>query len=234
MKKSEFFSTLAFLFSLVLLLGTTSGYAAEYSPAQLTKLTEKWAHQELHTAQATNIQLQVIPLDNRIGIKHCSQPLQFSLPQGSSQRQNTVLILCPDESQWQLYAQLRITEMITALIVKQNIAAGNQLTASMLHTEERDRRFVRGNVATDIQQIIGAKSRRAMSAGQIVTMQDLCLVCKGDVVTISVDNAGLNVSVTGIAQTDGTLGDTITVLNRQSNRTIIAEVIAVNQVQVKF
>ncbi|SEH99977.1 flagella basal body P-ring formation protein FlgA [Rheinheimera pacifica] len=207
---------------------------SSYSPAQLTEQASAWLEQELAVTPGGSIQVQASPLDDRIGYKHCNEPLQFSLSQPLTQRQNTIQIRCGAEQSWQLYLPVRIEEIVQTVILTQNISSGSLLTADMLDIANRERRFLRGSLVSDPRQIIGAKTRRAMSIGQIITLQDLCLVCKGDVVTISVSNNGLNVAATGIAQSDGSLGDVISVLNRQSKRAITAEVIAVNQVSIKF
>lgn len=205
-----------------------------YSAAQLTQQASLWLQQELAVTPEGSTQVQVSPLDDRIGNKHCQEPLQFSLSQALTQRQNTIQIRCNAVQSWQLYVPVRIEEIVQTVILTQNIATGSLITADMLDTASRERRFLRGSLVSDTRQIIGAKTRRAMSIGQIITLQDLCLVCKGDVVTISVSNSGLNVAATGIAQSDGSLGDVISVLNRQSKRAVTAEVIAVNQVSIKF
>ena len=156
------------------------------------------------------------------------------MSQPVTQRQNTVQIRCSANDSWQLYLPVRIDEVVQTIILQQNIATGSLITADMLVSEQRQRRFIRGNLVSEPSAVIGARAKRAMSIGQILTLQDLCLVCKGDVVTITANDNGLNVAATGIAQADGTLGDTISVKNQQSGRNVSAQVIAVNQVKVKF
>jgi flagellar basal body P-ring formation protein FlgA len=232
MKKYEnlFKQTLTAL-CLLLNVGLTV-QAASYSAADLTQAAGQWLQQQL--PDNDNLQTDVSALDSRIGDKHCSQPLEFSLSQPLTQRQNTVQIRCNTSDSWQLYVPVRIDEIVQAVIMQQNIAAGSLITADMLITEQRERRFVRGTLVSDASTVLGARSKRSLSMGQILTLQDLCLVCKGDIVTISVSDNGLSVAATGIAQADGSLGDTISVLNQQSKRAISAQVIAVNLVQVKF
>jgi flagellar basal body P-ring formation protein FlgA len=205
-----------------------------YSPAQLTTAAEQWLQQQIPAVEHTDMQIVVNALDNRIGIKFCDAPLEFSLSQAITQRQNTIQIHCAAQDSWQLYVPVRIDEIVHAVILQQNIAAGSLITAEMLTTDQRERRFVRGSLVADVSSVLGARSKRALSMGQILTFQDLCLVCKGDVVTISVNENGLSVAATGIAQSDGSLGDTISVLNQQSKRAIIAQVVAVNQVRIKI
>jgi flagellar basal body P-ring formation protein FlgA len=216
----------------ILLNADLAAQPASYSAADLTRAAEHWLLQQL--PDNDHLQVDVSALDSRIGDKNCAQPLEFSLSQPLTQRQNTVQIRCNDADSWQLYVPVRIDEIVQAVVLQQNIAAGSLITADMLITAQRERRFLRGNLVSDATTILGARSKRALSMGQILTLQDLCLVCKGDVVTISVSDNGLSVAASGIAQADGSLGDTISVLNQQSRRAISAQVIAVNLVKVKF
>ena len=204
-----------------------------YTPGQLTELAATWLEQQVKE-RLGELQINITPLDNRIGDKLCSTLPQLSLSQDITQRQNTIQLRCNSEPGWLLYVPVRIDEIVRTVVMTQNITTGTLISADMLTTDNRERRFVRGSLVSDESLIIGAKSKKSLSLGQIVTLQDLCLVCKGDVVTISVSDNGLQVAATGIAQSDGSLGDTISVLNRQSKRAIIAEVTAVNRVSVKF
>ena len=204
-----------------------------YSPQQLTELAEQWLQQQLAVDNSQR-QLDINALDSRIGNKTCLQAPEFQLSQPASQRQNTVVIRCNDNPGWQLYLPVRIDEIVQTLILRQNIASDSILTANMLESTSRQRRFIRGNLVLDASSVIGAKTKRALSMGQILTFQDLCLVCKGDVVTIAVNDNGIAVSVSGIATEDGSLGDVIPVQNRQSKRTIRAEVVGVNRVEIRF
>lgn len=216
----------------LLLSSSLAAQDANYSAAELTTAASAWLQQQL--GGNDSLKIDISALDNRIGDKQCAQPLSFGLSQPLSQRQNTVQIRCDDSNSWQLYMPVRIDEIVQAVVLQQNIAAGSLITADMLITEQRERRFLRGALVSDAKAVLGARSKRSLSMGQILTLQDLCLVCKGDIVTISVSDNGLNVSATGVAQADGSLGDTISVQNQQSRRTINAQVIAVNLVKVNF
>ncbi len=234
MKKYEnlFKQTLIWL-SLCLSLPAHSN-ANLYHPEQLTQLAQQWLSAQLTADNMTNYQTEVNSLDPRIGVKHCEQALQFSLSQALTQRQNTILIRCNTAPGWQLYVPVRIDEIVQTLVLRQNIATGGIITADMLETANRERRFIRGNLVVAPASVIGAKTKRSLSMGQILTFRDLCLVCKGDVVTIAIQDKGLGVSVSGIALADGSLGEVIQVQNRQSKRTINAEVVGVNRVSISF
>ena len=205
-----------------------------YTTEQLTALVQQWLeHEQQQEAQAER-QWQVQSLDARIGSKACLHPPELSLPAQLRNRQATVQIRCEAPTPWQLYVPARFSDIIEAVVARQNLRPGTPLTADMLQIEQRERRLLRGTIVTDPQQIIGARNRRSISLGQIVSLEDLCLVCRGDIVTINVNHATLNVSATGIAEQDGSLGDLIRIRNRQSNQLIEAQVTAVNEVQVRY
>ncbi len=204
-----------------------------YTPEQLTALASAWAKNELLTDN-TETELSITALDNRIGEKECATELVFSLPANHNARQTTLQINCSAPTPWQLFLPLRVTEWLELVVAKQNINLGTVVTADMLQIERRERRLVRGHFIQEPATIIGSRSRRSVSIGQIISLQELCLVCRGDVVTIQISNNGLSVSASGVAQQDGSFGDTVTVKNQQSGRNIQTEVVGVNQVRVKF
>ncbi|MEE2025844.1 flagellar basal body P-ring formation chaperone FlgA [Alkalimonas mucilaginosa] len=215
---------------------TTTAHATtrSYTTEQLTDIALQWLNEEQQQADQTQRQWQVQALDPRIGEKSCATPLEISLPGALRNRQATVQIRCTAPQPWQLFIPARFSDLITAVVARQNLSPGTRISADMLQLEQRERRLQRGTPVENPDLIVGARNRRAISLGQIISLQDLCLVCRGDVVTIHVDHATLSVSATGIAEQDGSLGDLIQIRNRQSNKLIDARVTAVNEVKVQF
>lgn len=218
-------------FTVSIFLTAFSLQAASFSPAQLTVATTEWLAQQKEVPEGA--QSQISTLDSRLAHKECNEPLQFSFA-GPVYNQATVQIRCQSPHPWQLYVSARFTQQTDATLSVRNIALGSLLTADMLTMGQADLRLARGSLVKSPASVIGARVKRSLSAGQVVTLQDLCLVCKGDIVTISGLNSGLEVRTVGIAQMDGILGDQIRVTNRQSNRTVVAEVVAVKKVAIKF
>lgn len=224
-------SSLLSAFTAGVFLAAFSLQAASFSPAQLTAATTEWLAQQKEVPEGA--QSQISALDSRLAHKECNEPLQFSFA-GPVYNQATVRIRCQSPQPWQLYLSARFTQQTDATLSVRNIALGSLITADMLTLGQADLRLARGSLVKDPASVIGARVKRSLSAGQVVTLQDLCLVCKGDIVTISGLNSGLEVRTVGIAQMDGILGDQIRVTNRQSNRTVVAEVVAVKKVAIKF
>jgi len=241
MKKYENIILFSQLLCAVVILTVAKAYAVPavttshlYTAEELTDLAKNWLVNELNTSDDPDTEIQITPLDNRIGQKECDTALTFSLPSNSNTRQTTVQISCLSPTSWQLFLPVRVTQWLELLVIQQNITPGTVITADMLSMQRRERRLVRGNFVQDPAVIIGSKNKRSFSVGQIINLNDLCLVCRGDIVTIQINHSGLSVSATGIAQQDGTFGDVVTVKNQQSGRNVQTEVVGVNQVKVKF
>lgn len=218
----------------VLVLCNFTVHAANYSMADLTGDTAKWLESQASVSALNQLKIQVYPLDARLADKSCEQPLSYSLVGGQLQRQNTVKIQCPDQTGWQLFASAKVSQLITAVAVTRQLAAGSYLSKELLTQTETELLQSRGSLISDAKLVVGARTKKALNAGQILTQNDLCLVCKGDVVTIVGVSNGLSVTTQATALQDGALGDDVKVQNLQSKRVLTAQITAVKRVEIKL
>ena len=93
---------------------------------------------------------------------------------------------------------------------------------------------IRHDVFHDIDDIVGTKVKRRVRSGVALASNLLCFVCKGDSVKILAQAGGLSIKTEGIAQQDGTIGETIVVKNIRSKKDITAKVIDIAQVTVSI
>lgn len=87
----------------------------------------------------------------------------------------------------------------------------------------------------DAESVIGQAVRRAMRTGAPVAQRDLSkpiVVKANDLITITYNLDGVSLSLQGKAMQGGAAGDSITVLNPQSKKTIVAVVIGPGQAVV--
>lgn len=116
------------------------------------------------------------------------------------------------------------------LIFEVEIAVPNRVIAINEIVRERDverlklpRERVASDTITDPAQIIGKSARHLLRADQPLRpgdVQDPLIVHKGDLVTIELRTAAMQLSTQGKALEDGALGATVRVINTQSNRSI--------------
>lgn len=125
-------------------------------------------------------------------------------------------------------------EMLEAAVLTRNVDRGEVLKASDVVIERRPKAEVGSDVATR-SRAVGMQMRRGVRAGQPLKTADFGkpdLVQRDDNVTLIYEAAGLYLTVRGKAVDGGTEGDTVTVLNLQSKRTVAGTVIGRGQVAI--
>lgn len=217
-----------------LLIASTQTFAAEYNSMQISTEAHTWLEGQLVEQGNSAIKVTMYPVDQRLASKYCELPLEFSLVNQNLQTQNSVRVQCPDEKGWQLYLSAKVSKMVMALVSNRQLAAGSIITDDAIFAQEREQSQARGVILQDPAYVIGARTKRSLNIGQIITNADLCLVCKGDIVTIEGISDSLVVSAAGKALADGALGDNVRVQNLQSGRTIVASVSAIKKVAIKL
>jgi flagella basal body P-ring formation protein FlgA len=91
------------------------------------------------------------------------------------------------------------------------------------------------DAVTEASRLSNTEIRRSMNAGSVLRMHDLRgakMVTKGSIITICVETPNMALHTQGRAMADGAMGDTIQVINTQSNRSVDAVVVASGKVSV--
>jgi flagella basal body P-ring formation protein FlgA len=125
-------------------------------------------------------------------------------------------------------------EMLEAAILTRNVERGDVLKSSDVVTERRPKAEVGSDAAPRVRAV-GMQMRKGLRAGQPLRVADLGkpdLVQKDDNVTLIYEAAGIYLTARGKAIDNGTEGDTVTVLNLQSKRTITGTVVGRDQVTI--
>jgi flagella basal body P-ring formation protein FlgA len=125
-------------------------------------------------------------------------------------------------------------EMLEAAVLTRNVDRGEVLKASDVVIERRPKAEV-GSDAAPRGRAVGMQMRRGLRAGQPLKIADLGkpdLVQRDDNVTLIYEATGLYLTIRGKAVDSGTEGDTVTVLNLQSKRTVAGTVIGRGQVAI--
>jgi len=127
-------------------------------------------------------------------------------------------------------------EMLDAAVLTRNVDRGDVLKASDVIIERRPKAEVGVDAATR-GHAVGMQMRRSLRAGQPLRVTDVGkpdLVQKDDNVTLIYEAAGIYLTARGKAVDNGTEGDTVTVLNLQSKRTITGTVVGRDQVAISI
>jgi flagella basal body P-ring formation protein FlgA len=129
----------------------------------------------------------------------------------------------------------RVIYQVTIPVPSRGMAIGDVFGASDVTAIKLPRDRVAADAVTAAQQLIGKAARRILRAGETVRVGDVeepIIVHKGEIVTIEIDTATMQLTAQGKALDDGAMGAAIRVTNTQSNRVIDAAVAGPNQVVI--
>jgi flagella basal body P-ring formation protein FlgA len=201
---------------------------------QLISQAEEFVLNQLNPNFDKTIDVVAMPIDKRVNIPACSSSLIFSSsPEALSQSNVSVKAECQDNN-WYMFMVVKATETQAVVIISRAVSPGTLLTNDNLNVINMNKKRLRSSTFSDIEDVVGARIKRRVSAGRPVDPKNLCYVCKGDRVTISAGTTNMMVKTSGIALEDGRMGQTIQVKNRRSDKKIHARVASTGQVEINM
>ena len=212
-----------------------SSQAQVYLNQQLETGAETYIRDQIEFKEGTRIEINALPLDTRLKSRKCASPLLFSSNATPPfNRQVTVRVKCESSAPWTQFVHVRIEELFPVIVTTQSINKGELITAESITTEFKPKHFVRASNLHTKSLLIGSRSKRILRAGVALGLQHICMVCKGDNVTIYAKTRSLTIKTTGVALQDGNVGEQIRVKNQKSGKTISARVKDIESVEVNI
>lgn len=129
----------------------------------------------------------------------------------------------------------RIVYQETIAVPAHGMAIGDVFGPSDIGEIKLPRDRVAPDAITTAQELLGKATRRILQAGETVRAGDVeapVVIHKGDLVSIQLQTAAMQLTAQGKALDDGAMGAAIRVANTQSNRVIDAAVAGPNQVVI--
>ena len=226
-----------FIFFIFLALLSNKVLAIDYSKSELQQLAINYLSQNLSELTSGSRNLSALPIDSRISDKSCeSELLITSAKVQRSNRQSALQIKCLDEKKWNLYVQVKIIEFAPVVVINKNLNKGEIITTEHLSTKQMQKHLISIQYLNEnqTQTLLGSRSKRNLRSGTPITYKQVCMVCKGDRVTIFVGFKGLSIKTTGFALQDGIIGQNISIENANSGKKLHAKVLGVDQVRVSI
>ncbi|MED5526725.1 MAG: flagellar basal body P-ring formation chaperone FlgA [Pseudomonadota bacterium] len=221
-------------FTLVSVSAASADTAPRLMPLdQLKSVAQAAVKEAVKVPVHGRITIEASDPDSRLRLPYCPD-VQASLPGNQSMDANITVKLFCENPHWQFYLSVNTTITVPMLVASRALPAGLVLDDSDLAQEWQSQNRLQGRIFTDKSVITGAKLKRGVQAGAPITADNLCLVCRGDKVTLRAGAGALSITAMGTALSDGTLGDTIRVRNLGSGRVVEARVDAQGQVNVSY
>ena len=163
-------------------------------------------------------------LDSRHRLAHCGKKLEPFLRRGTEIRYRTIVgVRCTGAKPWKVYLPVEVVVTDTTYVASRTLPRGHRLTAEDLVAEERDvSRLPTGYIASP-KQFLGARLKTQLIAGRLLTPAMLeadIAVRRGQMVTLTVSNSGIDIEMSGKALMDGALEQRIRVENTNSGRIV--------------
>lgn len=128
-----------------------------------------------------------------------------------------------------------VVDLVDVVVTNRTLERGQAVGASDVTLERRARDLVPAEAVYDGMPLDGRVARRAIAPGTLLRAADLVrpeIVQKGELVTVVYEGPGISLALRAKANEAGALGDTVTVLNPQSKKTLQATVTGPGRVSV--
>lgn len=154
-----------------------------------------------------------------------------------SRRVSALVAISPNPGERRASARVTgsLVELVQVAVLNRTFNRGETVLASDIVIERRVRETVPQDVESEDAVLVGRVARRALPAGTVVRSGDLAkpeIVARGDIVTVVYEVPGLVLTLRARADQAGAQGDTITVTNPQSKRTLQGQVVAPGRIAV--
>lgn len=227
------------IFSLCLLcfcLLSTKIYAKPIQSIEKIRFAaKKFLEEKQISADKSMTDIKIGKIDPRLRLAECQQDLDIFLPQVHKRSgKMTVGIKCQGPIQWKIFVSATVTQYQQAWVLNKNLSKTDVITRSDLMKQKVVIRDSRKLPFTDLKKMLNTSPKRTLRSGSVVFQDSVCLVCRGDKVSVSATNQFLNISVEGVALSDAVLGEKVQVRNSQSKKIFTASVVGKNQLNVKL
>lgn len=180
-------------------------------------------------------EVTVAPLDHRLRLAECSQPLEiFTLPGAREVGPITVGVRCQGAQPWSIYHTANVRRYQDVTILKNPLQQGAIVTPNDIVLARKDSVQLNGAQLSP-EQVINKPLRKSLPAGTVLSadhVTTLKLVKRGQRVLIRAQSAHFEVSMSGVALMDGEEGQRIRVRNEESKRIVEGTVSGANIVSV--
>ena len=141
------------------------------------------------------------------------------------------------EIQKKVRTNATIEMMVAVVVAKKPLRKHKPITEDDIEVHQMDLADLPGNVITDLDAVLGKRTRRAIGS-KTVLRTDLIelppIVQRGDIVVVLAESNGLRITALGKAKRKGRLSERIPVENFDSKKILHAEIIDSRTVKIEF
>lgn len=201
--------------------------ADEGGARQSTEAIERAAEAFLSTRAGgddSRLSLRAGPLDPRLNLPHCKEPLEGFLRRGTEIRGRTIVgVRCTGEAPWKVYVPVDVIVTDDVLVAARTLPGGEVPGPGDVRIEKRDVSRLVGGYLSSPDELTGQRLKGQLHAGRVITPAMLKaddVIRRGQTVTLLVKDENITIRVAGRALTDGALNQRIRVENSGTKRVV--------------
>lgn len=206
------------------------------SLAAIAQTAESWALAQLQDNRYNELHVNAGPLDSRLRLRACQQPLEAFGSVGSARSGRlTVGIRCTAPVPWSIYIPVQVHATIAVVAVAMPQNKGAVLRSDDLIMVNRSLQELPLHYISDPQMATNMALTRAVAGESLLSpglLQEPQLVNKGQEITILAGSTRLAVKMPGTALQNGARGQRIGVRNASSGKTVEGVIVDAGTVQV--
>lgn len=178
--------------------------------------------------QAPGSIAQVAPLDRRLQLAACDQPLQASLPPNVTigPRVNLRVACTAGFVQWSVNVSVNVSTEAAVVVANQSLPMGSAIGPNDVRLETRKFPGTVRCCSSDINDVVGLLVRRTIAAEAVVALDALDrppAVRRGEVVMVVAALPGIEIRSSGVALADARIGETVRIRHSTSLKVIQAK-----------
>lgn len=185
--------------------------------------------------QGNEIAISVNRLDPRLRLHACDKALTFSLRDSGNEGGNlAVRTQCQGSVSWSIYVSAKVALRQEVYVASQNLPRGSVIAESDIVSTMMDTSTMGQLYATDPAQLVGKELTRTVGQGQALRLNNVTepkVIRRGDAVLIEASSGAVMVASSGIALSDGKVGQQIRIRNESSKREVRVEVLGPGRVR---
>lgn len=217
-----------------------SAYGAMTSMQDIKQVVTHKVETELkrrHVSDQSNqrVSFRVHSIDPRLQLAQCSQALQTDLQGDRLIGKISAKVSCQGNQPWSVYVPVSILIYKKVVTARAPLARGTLLANKHLQLTEIELSSLNQGYLNAVHLATGKQLKRSIRLNDVVKPNMLIepkIISRGDDLTILASSGTLEVRSTGVALTDGKMGQQIRVKNKASNKIISATVISKGVVRV--
>ena len=202
----------------------------------IEKVARAYLKAQLHEVEGKK-EVDIAPMDKRLRLAYCNQPLEVFTPSGSRLIGNTTVgVQCTTTSQsWTIYLPATIRLFQTIAVATHPLERGTIIKSENIAFKSIETTGLRDTYFLKADYLVGKQLIRRLAAHDPFgsnAIKALPLIKRGEQISILATQATLQIRMTGEALSDGVEGDLIRVKNHNSNRIIEGRVTTAGEVEV--